>query len=117
MQPTTIDLSNYKIALVLSGIHVSTALAFNGCPISSSAQTCDTITQQPVEKWKDQLINDFEQTVFRNYPALANIKAQLYDAGAVYASMTGTGSTVYGIFKDKPDLDYLFPNDYKIVYC
>jgi 4-diphosphocytidyl-2C-methyl-D-erythritol kinase len=45
------------------------------------------------------LINDFEQTVFPNYPALATIKEQLYDAGAIYASMTGTGSTVYGIFK------------------
>jgi 4-diphosphocytidyl-2-C-methyl-D-erythritol kinase len=117
MQPTSVDLSNYKIALVLPGIHVSTALAFNGCPISSSVQTCDTITQQPVEKWKDQLINDFEQTVFRNYPALATIKAQLYDAGAVYASMTGTGSTIFGIFNHTPELNHIFISDYQIVYC
>jgi len=117
MQPTSVDLSNYKIVLVLPGIHVSTALAFKGCPISSAIQTCDIITQQSIETWKDQLINDFEATVFPNYPELATIKAQLYDAGAIYASMTGTGSTVYGIFKDKPDLDHLFPNDYQIVYC
>ena len=117
MQPTSVDLSNKKIALVLPGIHVSTALAFKGCPISSSIETCDSITKQPVEKWKDQLINDFEQTVFPNYPALATIKQQLYNAGAIYASMTGTGSTVYGIFNDKPDLDHVFPNGYQIIYC
>ncbi len=117
MQPTSVDLSNKKIALVLPGIHVSTALAFKDCPISSTLETCDTITKQPVETWKDQLINDFEQTVFPNYPALANITEQLYDAGAIYASMTGTGSTVYGIFNDKPELDHLFPNGYQIVYC
>jgi 4-diphosphocytidyl-2-C-methyl-D-erythritol kinase len=117
MQPTSVDLSNKKIALVLPGIHVSTALAFKGCTISSSIETCDRITKQPIDTWKDQLINDFEQTVFPNYPALATIKEQLYDAGAIYASMTGTGSTVYGIFNDTPDLDHLFPNGYQIVYC
>ena len=117
MQPTSVDLSNKKIALVLPGIHVSTALAFNGCPISSSIETCDSITKQPVETWKGQLINDFEQTVFPSYPALATIKEQLYDAGAIYASMTGTGSTVYGIFNNRPDLDHVFPNGYQIVYC
>lgn len=117
MRPIQVDLSNYKIALVLPGIHVSTALAFKDCPISSSIQTCDTIVQQAIETWKDQLINDFEETVFPNYPQLATIKAKLYDAGAIYASMTGTGSTVYGIFNVKPDLDQVFPNDYQVVYC
>jgi 4-diphosphocytidyl-2-C-methyl-D-erythritol kinase len=117
MQPTSVDLFNYKIALILPGIHVSTALAFKDCPISSAIQTCNTITQQPVETWKDQLINDFEQTVFPSYPELANIKAQLYDAGAIYASMTGTGSTVFGIFNDEPKLDQVFNNNYQIVYC
>jgi 4-diphosphocytidyl-2-C-methyl-D-erythritol kinase len=98
MQTTSVDLSDKKIVLILPGIHVSTALAFKGCPISSAIEPCDTITQQPVETWKEQLFNDFEQTVFPNYPALATIKAQLYDAGAVYVSMTGTGSTIFGIF-------------------
>jgi 4-diphosphocytidyl-2-C-methyl-D-erythritol kinase len=115
MQPTSVDLSNKKIALVLPGIHVSTALAFKGCPISSSIETCDSITKQPVETWKDQLINDFEQTVFPNYPALATIKEQLYDAGAIYASMTGTGSTVYGIFNELPDLEGVFNQEYQVV--
>ena len=115
IQPTSVDLSNKKIALVLPGIHVSTALAFKGCPISSSIETCDTITKQPVETWKDDLVNDFEQTVFPNYPVLANIKEQLYDAGAIYASMTGTGSTVYGIFNELPDLEGVFNQEYQVV--
>jgi 4-diphosphocytidyl-2-C-methyl-D-erythritol kinase len=61
------------------------------------------------------LINDFEQTVFPNYPALATIKEQLYDAGAIYASMTGTGSTVYGIFNELPDLEGVFNQEYQVV--
>ncbi|MFZ9589741.1 MAG: 4-(cytidine 5'-diphospho)-2-C-methyl-D-erythritol kinase, partial [Chitinophagaceae bacterium] len=106
-----------KIVLILPDIHVSTALAFKDCPISSAIQTCDIITQQPVDAWKELLINDFEQTVFPNYPALANIKAQLYDAGAVYASMTGTGSTIFGIFNNAPELNHIFSSEYQVVYC
>ncbi|MEY2811524.1 MAG: hypothetical protein RI991_519 [Bacteroidota bacterium] len=117
MQTTSVDLSDKKIVLILPGIHVSTALAFKGCPISSAIEPCDTITQQPVETWKEQLFNDFEQTVFPNYPALATIKAQLYDAGAVYVSMTGTGSTIFGIFNHAPELNHIFSSDYQIVYC
>jgi 4-diphosphocytidyl-2-C-methyl-D-erythritol kinase len=117
MQSTFVDLSDKKIVLILPDIHVSTALAFKDCPISSAIQTCDIITQQPVDAWKELLINDFEQTVFPNYPALANIKAQLYDAGAVYASMTGTGSTIFGIFNNAPELNHIFSSEYQVVYC
>ena len=115
MQPTSVDLSNKKIALVLPGIHVSTALAFKDCPISSTIETCDTITKQPVETWKDQLINDFEATVFPLFPELENIKNTLYKIGAIYSSMSGTGSSVYGIFNELPDLEGVFNKGYQIV--
>lgn len=117
MQPTNIDLSHKKIALVLPGIHVSTAIAFRDCPIESDAIACNTITRQPIEQWKNQLFNDFEQTVFPVYPALKKIKEQLYEAGAIYASMSGTGSTVYGIFDDTPDLKNVFSQEYQVVIC
>ena len=115
MQPTSVDLSNKKIALVLPGIHVSTALAFKDCPISSTIETCDTITKQPVETWKDQFINDFEATVFPLFPELENIKNTLYKIGAIYSSMSGTGSSVYGIFNELPDLEGVFNKGYQIV--
>ncbi|MFN5931467.1 MAG: hypothetical protein ACK42F_07745 [Sphingobacteriales bacterium] len=56
------------------------------------------------DSWKDWLINDFEDSVFLQFPAIEVIKSWLYQQGAVYASMTGTGSTVYGLFKEKPAL-------------
>jgi 4-diphosphocytidyl-2-C-methyl-D-erythritol kinase len=117
MEPTAVDLSDKKIVLVLPGIHVSTAIAFRDCPIEPNAIACNTITQQPIEEWKDRLINDFEHTVFPVYPALKKIKEQLYDAGAIYASMSGTGSTVFGIFDDTPNLKQLFSPDYQVVIC
>lgn len=117
MHPISIDLSNKKIVLVLSGIHVSTAIAFKDCPIASNILPCDSVIHQPIEQWKDQLINDFEQTVFPVYPTLKKIKAQLYEAGAVYAAMSGTGSTVYGIFDHTPDLPSRFSQDYQVVIC
>lgn len=117
MKPTNVDLSHKKIALVLPGIHVGTPIAFKDCPIEPNAIACNTITQQPIEEWKDRLINDFEQTVFPIYPALKKIKEQLYDAGAIYASMSGTGSTIFGIFDHMPDLENTFNQDYKIVIC
>ncbi len=66
------------------------------------------IIQQPIETWKDELKNDFEEPFFSKYPELKTIKEKLYSSGAIYASMTGSGSTVYGIFKkdNKPQFDF-----------
>jgi 4-diphosphocytidyl-2-C-methyl-D-erythritol kinase len=61
---------------------------------------------QPITTWKSELKNDFEVSAFAKYPQLSEIKQKIYSEGAVYASMTGSGSTLYGIYKEKPKLTF-----------
>lgn len=71
------------------------------------------IVKKPVEEWKNLMTNDFEKSVFSHYPEIAEIKSRLYDIGAVYASMSGSGSSVYGLFSNLPELpDDLFPGSF-----
>ena len=92
------DLSKKTILIVNPGIHVSTAEAFGKIKISENSISPAEIVQQPIESWKGLLENDFEKTVFDHHPNIKKIKEKMYDMGAIYASMTGSGSTVYGIF-------------------
>jgi 4-diphosphocytidyl-2-C-methyl-D-erythritol kinase len=115
MHPISLDLSNKKIVLVLTGIHVSTANAFKNCPIHEDVIPCSSVLEKPMSTWKDDLVNDFEATVFPLFPALENIKNTLYKIGATYASMSGTGSSVYGIFSELPDLEGVFNKEYQVV--
>lgn len=117
METTAVDLSDKKIILVLPGIHVSTSQAFKDCPIHESIIPTHEITSQPIEVWRENLSNDFESTVFGIHPELAEIKNKLYNMGAVYASMTGTGSTIYGIFNESPDTSGCFNEAYKVFIC
>lgn len=112
LSPVQLDLSAYKIVLVHPGIHVSTKEAFSKLLPAMPAKSLRDIISQPIESWKDELQNDFEEPVFNLYPAIKNIKEQLYASGAVYASMTGSGSTVFGIFKPGSPVDFSFPADY-----
>lgn len=103
MTPLSCDLSRYTFLLIDPGVHISTAQAFARIEPHHPARMCSDIVQQPVSTWKKELVNDFESSVFPIYPQLAEIKQQLYALGAVYASMTGTGSAMYGIFEQEPD--------------
>lgn len=114
MQPITCTLSSKTMVLVCPGIHVSTADAFRKIKLSPNAPNCASVIERPIQAWKDDLINDFEEPVFSAFPEIANIKEKLYDAGALYASMTGTGSTVYGIFETSPSIKDLFPSHYQL---
>ncbi len=114
MQPIKCSLSSKTMVLVCPGIHVSTADAFRKITLSPNAPSCDSIVERPIQEWKEKLINDFEAPVFSAFPEIATIKEKLYDAGAVYASMTGTGSTVYGIFETSPAIKNLFPAHYQL---
>jgi len=108
------DLSACKFVVVNPGIHVSTTEVFSLINPVLPSKSIKTITKQPVESWRKELINDFEEPVFKKYPEIKNIKDQLYQAGAIYASMTGSGSTVYGLFKKNIDIEFSFPSSYLI---
>jgi 4-diphosphocytidyl-2-C-methyl-D-erythritol kinase len=114
LEHNTVDLSNYRIVLVNPGIHVPTGWAFSQLKPTAPAHHCNHIVQQPVDTWRNVLTNDFEMPVMQAYPAIQSIKDQLYQQGAVYASMTGTGSTVYGIFEKNVALSFDFPHQYFI---
>ncbi len=99
MQPISIDLSAYSIQIVCPQVHVSTAAAFKMITPKPAPFDLRELSTMPINEWKDVVSNDFEAPVFAQHPQLAAIKQQLYDAGAIYAAMSGSGSTVYGFFK------------------
>lgn len=100
LTPMDIDLSPFRIEVVVpEGISVSTADAYRGISPRTPSKALKEILRQSPETWRDELVNDFELTVFQKYPALARFKAELYDRGAVYASMSGSGSALFGLFR------------------
>lgn len=107
-----IDLTAYKFLVVNPGIHIDTGRAFLNILPAPAGRPMKEIIEGPLEKWKDELFNDFEKMAFKQYPEIVDIKDQLYVAGAMYASMTGSGSTVYGIFPKQAKLQLSFPSRY-----
>ena len=103
-----LSLKGYWMLLVKPDIHVSTAEAYAGITPAPSEKPLPELIKLPITEWKYWIKNDFEKTVFEKQPAIGKLKNQLYDLGALYASMSGSGSSVYGIFKEKPDVDELF---------
>jgi len=110
------NLEGYYLALVKPDVAVSTAEAFAGITPKKPVKNCRDIVRQPIDTWRTELTNDFEQTIFAIHPILATIKEKLYKNGALYAQMSGSGSTIFGIFGQKPkNLDDLFPDMF--TYC
>jgi 4-diphosphocytidyl-2-C-methyl-D-erythritol kinase len=108
MEPVNLVLSGYKILLINQGIHINTAEAFKQIKPAVPGKKIKEIIQQSIETWKAELVNDFEKIVFKKYPQLKKIKESLYKNGAVYAAMTGSGSTLYGIFEKDSIINYPF---------
>lgn len=102
LQPVSLDLSSWQFVLVNPGIHVNTKWAFEQITPGPSGKDLLSIIQSPVEEWKDSLSNDFEAPIAKAYPAIQEIKDQLYALGASYAAMSGSGSTLFGLFNEKP---------------
>ncbi len=102
MQQIDLDLSEWYIAVVRPDIPVSTKEAFSRIKPHYPEVNCKETVLRPVETWKDTLVNDFEESVFTLYPEIGKIKDQLYKMGATYAAMSGSGSALFGLFKEKP---------------
>ena len=98
-EPVELSLKGYHIILIKPDIFVSTRDAFAEIKPVRPAVSLKEIVKQPMETWKNSMKNDFEDSVFKKFPEIAAIKDELYDLGAVYAAMSGSGSSVYGIFK------------------
>jgi 4-diphosphocytidyl-2-C-methyl-D-erythritol kinase len=110
LEPIKLDLSGYSIILVHSEIHIKTAWAYSRIKLAKRGHDLKESILQPVQSWPQLIHNDFESSVFEEYPLLRKIKEKLYAAGALYAAMTGSGSTIFGIF-EKSELPVIaFPN-------
>lgn len=97
------NMQGYYLVLVKrNDIAISTKEAYAAITPKKPAKCCRDIVRQPIDTWKDELINDFEAPIFAMHPELASIKLRLYDLGASYAAMSGSGSAIFGIFKQQP---------------
>jgi 4-diphosphocytidyl-2-C-methyl-D-erythritol kinase len=110
LEKISIQLADKYLVVVTPDVHVSTAGAYAGViPVLPEKSVREIIETRPLEDWKEILKNDFESSVFQKYPIIKSVKEQLYDAGAVYAAMSGSGSSVFGIFNSSHDLKKEFP--------
>ncbi len=97
------NLNGYYLAIVKPDIAVSTKEAYAAITPTATSKSCREIVRQPIETWKEELVNDFEAPIFKLHPELAEIKAKLYQQGAKYAAMSGSGSALFGIFETEPN--------------
>lgn len=97
--PVSLKLDGLRLAIVKPDIPVPTKEAFSLITPKRPQKNCLDIVRQPIETWRDELVNDFEKSVFALHPEIAAVKQRLYDMGAVYASMSGSGSAVYAFFR------------------
>ncbi|WP_439881669.1 4-(cytidine 5'-diphospho)-2-C-methyl-D-erythritol kinase [Pontibacter sp. MBLB2868] len=108
-----VNLRGYTCVIVYPGIHITTAEAYSSITPTLPDCSMEMLLKQDVKVWKSVLKNDFEDALFPKYPELPQIKEKLYNEGAVYASMTGSGSAVYGLFKEEPG-ELFFPDHYLV---
>jgi 4-diphosphocytidyl-2-C-methyl-D-erythritol kinase len=117
LEETTVSLKNKFIVLVKPDIHVSTAEAYSNVkPEIPQTDLRQIVEQSPIQQWKNFLKNDFEDSVFQKFPVIGKIKKTLYEEGALYASMSGSGSSVFGIFESPVDLTEKLAGDGHVSY-
>ena len=109
---TTLSNSSFRILIINPGIHVNTGMAFRDIKLHATPTNLETEIVKPVNEWKTKIQNDFEINVGHAHPEILSIKEKLYESGALYSSMSGSGSTVFGIFERKINLENIFPSTY-----
>ena len=113
--PISLDLSGWYLMLVKPEVHVSTREAYAGVHPHQPAYSLLDVVKQPVGAWASRMVNDFEESIFFNHPLLSEIKEELYRQGAAYASMSGSGSTIFGLFRSRPNCEEHFAGHFTFV--
>ncbi len=113
--PINLSLSDYYIYIIKPEIHVSTPLAYKNCTPKRWELPLKEAIKQPILEWKNVIFNDFEKTVFPQHPELAQLKQLLYNTGAIYAAMSGSGSSIYGIYTTLPHDNEIMPEAKRIL--
>lgn len=115
LTPIELDLSRYSFAVIHPGVHISTAWAFSQCKPNAGGRSIAAIIRQPIDTWREELVNDFEPPILRQYPELKTLKERLYDQGAIYASLTGSGSSFFGIFEKGTLSSLTFASEFQVI--
>ncbi len=108
LKPIDLSLRGCFLVIVYPGIHVNTAKAYSKISPKKPEISLSELIKQPVEKWKETIKNDFEDSIFNDHPEIERIKSKFYNLGAIYSSMSGSGSAVFGIFNCKIDIKNSF---------
>jgi 4-diphosphocytidyl-2-C-methyl-D-erythritol kinase len=102
--PVRPALTGYYLVIINPGVSISTAEAYQHCKVAVPSKSLKDLFELPVTEWNGAILNDFEDFAFRKYPVIADLKNELYRSDAIFSLMSGSGSSVYGIFKGKPEL-------------
>lgn len=112
LSPCNLDFRGLYLKIVNPGIHIGTKEAYQGITFRENPKSIQKIVEGPLENWKDELKNDFETNAFKNHPVLQEIKDKLYAEGAIYSSMSGSGSTLFAIYSKEPQITFLNEQNY-----
>jgi 4-diphosphocytidyl-2-C-methyl-D-erythritol kinase len=110
LKKVSLNLKGYHLLLVKPSISINTATAFSKIKPQIPSQKIEDIIQLPISEWQQYLVNDFEKVIFEIHPNISKIKGKLYQNGAIYAAMSGTGSTIFGIFHQEEKIDFMDEN-------
>lgn len=104
LSPVPVNLNGMYLVVLFPALHIPTAEAYAGITPGVRETHLQQLVARPIDQWRDLVVNDFERSIFEKYPDLQTLKDGLYSGGAVYASLSGSGSSLYGIFNEKPVL-------------
>lgn len=104
LSPLFLSMEEIYLVLLFPEIHVSTQDAYAGVIPAIPPLQLKELIKEPLSRWEELIENDFEKSVFKRYPQLVSLKRELYSSGATYASLSGSGSSLYGLFKERPSL-------------